>query len=521
MTRESRPPPSKAVEALRVRDPELVIGIVSPVGANQPALIEVLEKELKYYDYEWEHIRLSQFLKRLDLADLGIEVEEIPEARRIETYMNAGTALRHKTQCPDVLAISSVSEIARLREDASPRPRQAYVLDSLKHPAEVQLLRAVYEDAFFLVAAYQPESKRYDNLVTNHNCSRDEAMHLLEKDQTEGDPYGQQTREVFHQADVFVDLSGNGFAAQIERFLRMVFGDPAVTPTLDEHAMFLAFAASLRSADLSRQVGAAILSEGGDVIGLGANDVPAFGGGQYWPGELDARDIAQKIDSNEIIRDELVVAAVKGISKACNLTIEDHSEADLLHLGEEWLGESGFLDVTEYGRAMHAEMEALLTCSRSGVSARSGSLYSTTFPCHNCAKHIVGSGIAEVVFIQPYPKSRALELHEDAIFLDGALATHGKNKRLIVTRDDSDKVKFRHFVGVSPRRFIDLFSIQGGRTISISRKQAGQLVEWAKKGAQPRIIPDVNSYLEREKRVTMMLDASGEGTDGQIEARQE
>jgi deoxycytidylate deaminase len=508
MARESRSPSSKALEALRVRDPELVIGIVSPVGANQSALIEFLEDELRSYEYDCEHIRLSLFLKRLDLTDFGIELVENPETQRIETYMDAGTALRSSTRYPDVLAISSISEIARLREDAKPRPRQAYVLDSLKHPAEVELLRAVYEDAFFLVAAYQPEANRFDNLVKDHSCSPDEATHLLTKDQFEGEPYGQQTREVFHQADVFVDLSCDGFTAQIERFLRMVFGDPTVTPTLDEHAMFLAHAASLRSADLSRQVGAAILSEGGDVIGLGANDVPAFGGGQYWPCELDARDIAQEVDSNEIIRNELVVAAVKSISKACSFTIEDLSETNLLQLGEEWLGESGFLDVTEYGRAMHAEMEALLTCARSGVSVRAGRLYSTTFPCHNCAKHIVGAGISEVIFIQPYPKSRALELHEDAIVLDDPLATGREGRRLLVTRGGSEKVRFRHFVGVSPRRFIDLFSIQGGRAISITRKRAGRLVKWTKEAAQPRFIPDITSYLEREMGVTMLLDAS-------------
>ncbi len=508
MTRDSRPPPSKAEEALRAQDPELVIGIVSPVGANRSALTEALEEELRSYGYECEHIRLSEFLSRLDLEDLGIELVKEPEARRIETYMNAGTALRRKTQYPDVLAMYSVSEIARLHKDARPQPRHAYILDSLKHPAEVQLLRAVYEDAFFLVAAYQPESKRHDNLVTDHHCSPDDATHLLKKDQSERDPYGQQTREVFHQADVFVDLSSEEYAFQIERFLRMVFGDPAVTPTLDEHAMFLAHATSLRSADLSRQVGAAILSEGGDVIGLGANDVPAFGGGQYWPCELDARDIAQKIDSNEIIRNELVIAAVKSISKACSFTIEDPSETNLLQLGEEWLGESGLLDVTEYGRAMHAEMEALLTCARSGISVRAGRLYSTTFPCHNCAKHIVGAGISEVIFIQPYPKSRALELHEDAIVLDDPLAAGREGRRLLVTRDESEKVRFRHFVGVSPRRFIDLFSIQGGRAISITRKRAGRLVEWTKEAAQPRFIPDITSYLEREKGVTMLLDAS-------------
>ena len=44
----------------------------------------------------------------------------------------------------------------------------------------------------------------------------------------------------------------------------------------------------------------------------------------------------------------------------------------------------------------HAEMEALLSCARSGVSTRGATLYSTTFPCHNCAKHIIAAGVARV-----------------------------------------------------------------------------------------------------------------------------
>ena len=58
---------------------------------------------------------------------------------------------------------------------------------------------------------------------------------------------------------------------------------------------------------------------------------------------------------------------------------------------------------------VHAEMEALLSCARSGVSPVGGTLYSTTFPCHNCAKHIVAAGLRRVVYVEPYPKSRAVE----------------------------------------------------------------------------------------------------------------
>lgn len=86
----------------------------------------------------------------------------------------------------------------------------------------------------------------------------------------------------------------------------LIFGCPFTTPTKDEYAMFQAFTAALRSADLSRQVGAVILSENGEVIAVGANDVPCYGGGLYWTGENDHRDYDWGIDSNAKRRDQIL-----------------------------------------------------------------------------------------------------------------------------------------------------------------------------------------------------------------------
>lgn len=101
------------------------------------------------------------------------------------------------------------------------------------------------------------------------------------------------------------------------------------------------------------------------------------------------------------------------------------------------------MDITEYGRAVHAEIEALLSCLRTGVSVREGTLYSTTFPCHNCAKHIVAAGIKRVVFVEPYPKSQAIGLFHDSIVL-GTEDTK---------RAEDPRVVFQPFVGVAARRW--------------------------------------------------------------------
>jgi hypothetical protein len=133
-------------------------------------------------------------------------------------------------------------------------------------------------------------------------------------------------------------------------------------------------------------------------------------------------------------------------------------------------------------------MEALLSCARTGVSPRGGTLYSTTFPCHNCAKHIVAAGVSRVVFVEPYPKSLAVELHSDSIILANEMKT-GEGK---------GKVRFEPFVGVGARRFMDLFSMTLSSGKKINRKLNGIIVNWTRASALVRVPMMPISYIEQE-----------------------
>ena len=65
-----------------------------------------------------------------------------------------------------------------------------------------------------------------------------------------------------------------------------------------------------------------------------------------------------------------------------------------------------------------------------------------------CTKHIVAAGIRKVIFLEPYPKNFASELHSDSIKVEGA--DRGKYQEF-------PAVEFEHFYGVPPRRFRELF----------------------------------------------------------------
>ena len=282
-------------------------------------------------------------------------------------------------------------------------------------------------------------------------------------DEEEIDPLGQHLRDTFYLADVFVEagLGGNAdgkLEEQLRRYFKLLFGEEIVTPTPDECGMHLAYSASLRSSDLSRQVGAAVLNPENEVISLGTNEVPSPEGGQYWGDvESDYRDFKKGYDSNarmkiDVLKEilEVVDEHYKGLSSA-----EKGSYIDSM---VERLGQTRLMNLTEFGRSVHAEMEAIICAGRNGVPVRGSTLYTTTFPCHNCAKHIINAGIKRVVYIEPYPKSLAKELHDDA---------------MTVCESDSDdiKVRFEPFVGIGPRIYRTMFSILQFDGSRVKRKE--------------------------------------------------
>jgi deoxycytidylate deaminase len=463
--------------------PTLVFGLVAAVGTDLSQFMDTFCELLRKYAYEPVRLHLTELLKE-HVAEAGSLSWE-NEAERLEVLMTAGDDLRENLERGDAVALLAALGVAEHRKQYTKPAPAAYVVRQLKHPEEIAVLRRIYGDRYFSVALYSTFDERLDYLKERKNIDDADARRLIKRDEEdETNDYGQRTRDAFELADVFIRLNHRNYAAaqaEAQRFLDLLFGKPDLSPKTEEHAMYLAYAASLRSADLSRQVGASILSAKGDVVAVGANDVPCSGGGQYWPGDADQRDHRKGVDSNyerkmEIARD--IFRRVRPDS-----TSDEEFRAFL-----DSLKGSLLLDITEYGRAVHAEMEALLSCARSGVSTRDAALFSTTFPCHNCAKHIVGAGVRTVFYVEPYPKSLASPLHGDSI-------VNEDDEQENSGRESDGKVMFRHYVGIGPRRYIDLFSLtlSSGRRVRRKAKGAGSLAEWERSNAQPRVPSEKSS----------------------------
>jgi deoxycytidylate deaminase len=456
-----------------------VFGVVSPVGSDLAHLTKVLSAHIKEFGYAVNIVRVDGFLGHVDTKSFGVRLQFAPEYQRIRTHMDAGNRAREISGREDILALHAASEIHARRLNDEPLSETVHIVLSLKHPHEVSALRQIYGAGFFLIGLYTPRTERQRHLETFGMSAR-QASELMKRDESEEIEGGQQTSATFQQSDVFLSLDSASMAtfdSEVQRFADLVFGDPFRTPTAAEHAMFLAFAASLRSADLSRQVGAVVVSSAGEVIATGANDVPRPGGGLYWPGEGDQRDYVWGNDFNRVEIEKIVQDILR--------RAQDRPTAPSRTGLENVLRSSRLQDLTEFGRAVHAEMESLLSCARSGVSPRGAVLYCTTFPCHNCAKHIIGAGIEVVFYVEPYPKSLAADLHADAIAVDQKI---------------KDRVSFLAFTGIGARRYFDLFSLQVSSGRPVRRKDAAGVARasWDRKTAVPRVPMTADSYIERE-----------------------
>jgi deoxycytidylate deaminase len=455
--------------------PEIVFGLVGSVGTELDLVEQCLSASVTDVNYQPQRVHLSELMHEVDL-DICRQLPEGPAYERYMSHMTAGNELRELLGRGDTLAMLAVGAIREFRQEKNGKPEQplarhAYILKSLKHPDEVKTLRAIYGPSFHLVAAYSPRESRKRNLAQKLAASAhslqsgqffEKAEELMRRDESEreANKYGQNVRDTFPLADVFVDTSNpDGAAGSVRRFIDLLFATAIHTPSKDEYGMFHAQAASLRSAALGRQVGATIATADGDIITIGTNEVPKAGGGLYWcDDDPDMRDFRLGYEISDKIKRRVLGDVISRFRDRGWLS-EDKKHSSVGELVEQAFAEeksalmkgSHLSNSIEYFRAVHAEMAAIVDAARRGVSVKDAVLFCTTFPCHDCAKHIVASGIQRVVFIEPYPKSLAPELYLDSIAVDQRKPKNLSGAAVL------GYVSFESFVGVAPRQYMDCF----------------------------------------------------------------
>jgi deoxycytidylate deaminase len=493
---------NQKIEFPNLPSPELFFGFVAPIGTDIEGCIKDFTQKFQSLGYRVIEIKVTDIFKKIvDVVKPTETIVQRPYYKRYSSHIAYGNQLRSHFGDDAILAAITIGRVIRRRLKIKPEnekdkfTKTVFLLHQLKRKEEIDLLRSVYGRLFFQVSVYSRRGARVEYLSRrfaasdnsgNINKYRSHAENVIQRDENESEePHGQRVSKIFHDGDFIVnlDIEQPSRSEQIDNFCDLLFGSNKISPNKTEYGMFIAKAAALRTLDLSRQVGAAIFSDAGEVLSMGSNEVPKGLGGTYWCDDpYDDREYARGVDSNDKRKREI-------LSEIVSILGHDHDLDEVLN--NPRIRDSQFMDALEYGRIIHAEMSAISDAARLGRALKDSTLYCTTFPCHMCAKHIVAAGIQKVVFLEPYPKSLASEMHIDSLSIEGS--DRGRYQKF-------PAVEFSHFHGVSPRRYRELFE-RGKR-----KEDDGTFREWRSKAPTPIIEIKLPFYVELEAQVTELIN---------------
>ena len=311
----------------------MILGVSGPYASGKGEVVAFL-KERSFLAHS-----LSDVIRQ-ELADRSLE-----ETR--ERMLETGNSIR-AAEGPGALAKRVLSELAGDRN---------YVVDSIRHPAEVEVLRETGE-RFQLIWVDADEAVRFRRICERGRSgdpeTLDEFRSLEGRELGSDDPLGQQLLAVRTLADETLDNSGSieGLHEAIQTLLKksLYFERPG----WDDYFMSIARVVAMRSNCVKRKV-AAVVTLDRRIISTGYNGTP--------------RGVQ---NCNE-----------GGCPRCSSFAPEGTSIGDCL--------------------CSHAEENAITQAAYHGVSVRGATLYTTLCPCLMCTKMIINSGVAEVVYNADYP----------------------------------------------------------------------------------------------------------------------
>ena len=168
---------------------ELVFGVVGHVGSGTTEIARALhdilgDQTLPGGAFETEALKARDVIQQWAVENgraLSPEGDRSLDAtERLQDYGDEMRSRQTTSGDPDYTAVARAlilkvratraHHIGASRENVPVPPdgkRRAYILDSLRHPAEVELLRHVYQDAFVLIGVVCEARKRLDRIARN------------------------------------------------------------------------------------------------------------------------------------------------------------------------------------------------------------------------------------------------------------------------------------------------------------------------------------------------------------------
>jgi dCMP deaminase len=311
----------------------MIIGITGKNGSGKTEVSEYLKSR------GFQYHSLSDAIRQ--------EIRKRGQQSTREVLIEVGNELREKFS-PGILAERVLAQL---------ESNQNYVIDSIRNPQEVDVLRS--RSDFTLLALEAEQATRFER---SRKRGRENAAQTLQqfieeeaRELDSDNPASQQLNATRQKADLV--LTNDGTLEELHRRLDAVL-PPLMSrfmrPTWDEYFMSIARVVAMRSNCMKRKV-AAIIVKDMRVVSTGYNGTPR-----------GARNC------NE------------GGCPRCNGMAASGTALD------ECL-------------CCHGEENAITQAAYHGTSLKGATLYTTFAPCLLCTKMIINSGIAEVVYNQDYP----------------------------------------------------------------------------------------------------------------------
>ena len=199
---------------------EIVIAFAGPIGCGIQSVINKARSSLLELGYERvEVIKLSKFLSAAvddgRISALARSANSSDKFYHYRMLQQAGRDIRESSKNKQILAEYAVQQIVFNREahpqaameggQQSVPARVAYLIDQVKRPEEVELLRALYRNLFYLVGVTKPYPQR-KKLLEEEGVYEDEAPTLIEIDRNEEGDGGQRLDKTLHLADFLSEM---------------------------------------------------------------------------------------------------------------------------------------------------------------------------------------------------------------------------------------------------------------------------------------------------------------------------
>lgn len=248
-------------------------------------------------------------------------------------------------------------------------PEKNYIIDSIRHPTEVNVFRRRRD--FLLACVRAPERLRFERLRQrgreNDPKTFEDFKALESREASSQNEKDQQLDGAISLADVVLENTGPlKMLHDRVKEIMLEFSKKEVRPDWDNYFMGIAKVVALRSNCIKRKVAAVIVKDK-RIISTGYNGTPRG---------------VKNCSEGGCPRCNSIDASGKGL--------------------EECL-------------CSHAEENAIVQAAYHGVVIKDSVIYTTFSPCLMCTKMIINAGIQEVVYNVAYPMSEiSLRLFKEA-----------------------------------------------------------------------------------------------------------